>query len=39
MSFDEIAAEKGLATETICGTIKSAIAKIATYRQIESLAA
>jgi len=39
MSFDEIAAEKGLAKETICGTIKSAIAKIATYRQIESLAA
>ena len=39
MSLEEIAAGTGLTKEAICGTIKSAIAKIATQRQTQSLAA
>ena len=39
MSLEEIATETGLTKEAICGTIKSAIAKIATQRQTQSLAA
>ncbi len=39
MNMEEIAAEKGLSKETICGAIKSAVAKIATLRENQSLAA
>jgi len=39
MSLEEIAQETGLPNDTICGAIQSAIAKIATQRQTQSLAA